>query len=82
MQAVLMDIHLAQSAVETKQIAQDSTSILLLNFYQKILHKHHITPQQLFASFDYYMEHPELMDAMYQQMIIDLSNKEEELKSK
>lgn len=82
MQLVLIDIHTAESAAEIKQLKADSASVFLLQSYNNILHRHHITPEQLFNSFDYYLDNPKKMDAMYQEMIIDLSKKEEVLKSK
>ena len=80
MQEVLMDLNFAESSIEMQNQHSDSSKILLLKYYRQILHHHQITPQQLFNSFDYYLLHPDKMDAMYQDMINELSKKELELK--
>lgn len=73
MQGIIQDIHYAQTEVSLKSINPDSTNKVTVAYYRRIFRLHHVTAQQFLNSFDYYTEHPDMMDEMYQNMINDLT---------
>ena len=80
--SVLMDIHTAQALVESKNLNSDSSLHLIKQYYSRIFATYDISSQQFFNSFDYYIAHPEEMDALYLDMLTELSKREEELQRK
>ena len=73
MQSILTDIHYAQVKVAMESLPADSANTHLVSYYQHVFRLHHITAQQFLDSFDYYTQHPDQMDDVYQNMINDLN---------
>ena len=74
MTRVITDIHLAEAEMQVKSLP-DSTSKSPLSF-QKIFDKDTISKQQYEESLNFYMDHPELLDTIYVQVLNELSKME------
>ncbi len=79
MKQVLIDIHLAEAAIERKQIEGDSATILAQKYYNEIYAVHDITEEQFKKSFTYYRKKPKQFERMYKELIEDMSKSEAEL---
>jgi hypothetical protein len=71
MAIVILDIHLAEAEASMRTLP-DSTSTEKLG-YQKIFDKHQVTRAQYDASLTFYIEHPELLNEVYEIVLNDLS---------
>ncbi len=80
MTEVLKDIHLAEAEASI-QSKPDSLLKQKINF-QKIFEKDSVTKQQYEESLTFYMDHPELLDKIYEQVINDLSRMQGEAAKK
>lgn len=76
MQAILLDMHLAEAVANKKQAPADSVTQVALGLYQKIYTKHQTTEEQFKNSFDFYTAHPVLLDSIYSRVIDELSVQE------
>ena len=79
---ILIDIHLAELSIQVVSSPEDSLKKAISHYYDTIFKIHHITDEDFFKSFNYYLQHPDLMDEIYQEMIIEMSKRESVLKSK
>ncbi|CAN5435719.1 hypothetical protein BH11BAC1_BH11BAC1_03140 [soil metagenome] len=78
---VLVDIHIAQAA--TGLFNSGDTSKYTMNDYiPYILSIHHIEKAVYDSSVDFYTQHPEIMQEMYDDVIDELSKKQGEVSSK
>ena len=71
MTEVITDIHLAEAEASIRTFP-DSTSKEKLSF-QKIFQKHSVTKKQYDESLQFYMEHPEILDTVYDNVLNELS---------
>ncbi len=71
MARVITDIHMAEAEMQVRTLP-DSTSKAPLSF-QKIFDKDTITKQQYEESMAFYIEHPQLLDTVYTQVLNELS---------
>ena len=71
MTEVITDIHLAEAEASIRTFP-DSTSKEKLSF-QKIFQNHSITKNQYDESLQFYMEHPEILDTVYDNVLNELS---------
>lgn len=71
MAAVIKDIHLSEAEMSLRTFP-DSTSKEKLSF-QKIFEKDSITKKQYDESLSFYVDHPQLLDTIYEQVLNDLS---------
>jgi hypothetical protein len=73
---VLTDIHLAEAMLQIKNLGRnDSTRNIAYGYYADIFKHHNITPEQFKRSFDFYTSQPELMSALYDSVITQLSTR-------
>lgn len=75
MAQVLTDIHLAEAETNLK-ILPDSASTILMAIgirLQKIFEKHEITKAQYEKSLSFYIDHPELLNQIYEKVLNALS---------
>lgn len=72
MQSILEDIHYAQIEINIAHLVPDSAKKMDVTYYNRIFRLHHVTAQQFLNSFDYYIQHPDIMDDMYQNMVNEL----------
>lgn len=79
MATVLVDIHIAEAAIERDRLQGDTASMhKAKQFYKEIFAHHTITEGEFKKSFDYYQYHPEQFEAIYADVIERLSRLEGE----
>lgn len=76
MELVLYDMHLAEGVVATVPSGADSNARRALGYYQIIYKKHQVTEEQFKQSFQFYVQHPVLLDSVYGRVIERLSVQE------
>lgn len=80
---VLTDVQEIEAQIQAQGLERnDSTKQVAYGYYKTIFNKHKITPETFKKSFDFYQSHLEMMDKMYDEVIINLSKKEAEEASK
>src|SRR5690242_9962320 len=75
---VIADVHLAQAAAGLYH-PNDSTRFSMKEYLPYILKIHHVTEAQYDTSISFYMANPELMQEIYDSVIVELSKKESEV---
>lgn len=76
MEAVLYDMHLAEGVVATVPHGADSNTRRALGYYQLIYKKHQVSEEQFKNSYQFYVQHPVLLDSVYGRVIEHLSVQE------
>lgn len=77
MSNILMDIHIAHAKVQTlKGINQDSAKILFRYYELDLFQKHNVAESIYYQSYNYYLDHPDLMLEVYTSLVDSLSLKE------
>lgn len=76
MAEVITDIHMAEAETSVRTFP-DSISKEKMSF-QKIFDKHSVTQKQYDESLSFYMEHPEILDTVYVNVLNELSKKQGE----
>jgi hypothetical protein len=75
---VMIDIHLVEAAVSSKNLPRDS-SIIVYDLYEKDVFKKYSIQDSIYRkSFNYYTSHPALMDKLYEMVVDSLSLREEQ----
>lgn len=77
---MLVDIHLVEGARSGTLVLGDTNR--LPDYYARIYEKYGTTESDFKTSFDWYTQHPEKMKAVYEEVIVELSKLEEEVKAK
>lgn len=73
---VLTDIHIAEAKVNDLALSGDTVAVTQAKYFQFVCDKHQITPKQLEKSYQHYTKKPVLLDSIYQQVIVNLSELE------
>ena len=79
---VLSDMHIAETMARNTIHLGDTNVQKVINYYGMIYKKHNITEETFKKSYDYYMQHPLLLDSVYSDIITKLSEKQMHLKAK
>jgi len=79
MKEILIDMHYAD-AYAFQEYRSDSIYRAAAGMYLDIFEKYKVDTASFNASFQYYIEHPKLLDGMYQAMIDTLSARESRLR--
>jgi|ERR1039458_9699160 hypothetical protein len=79
---VLTDIHLAESAITLKFTNKDTSKLQAKVFYDFVYKAHKTTKEQFSKSYDFYVAHPELLNKIYDDVLIELSKKQAEVNKK
>lgn len=77
MEKVMLDVHLLEASVNQNIIKPNNAAPL-----SEIFKKHDITPKQYQESFDYYTQHLDSLDKIYELILIDLSEMQAEARAK
>lgn len=75
---ILADIHIAQAATATFTTG-DTANYSITNYLPFILKNHHVERALYDSSITFYMQHPEIMEEMYDEVINELSKKQGEV---
>jgi hypothetical protein len=82
MVGVLMDVQLAEAAMTMNPYNADLRTLNNSSLPFDVFAKNKITKQQYNESFDYYSQHPELLDEVYASVLENLSKMQAEVMSK
>lgn len=77
MVSILVDIHLVEAASSVTRL-NDVQSFKAQELYPAIYKSHHIDSAAFRRSFDYYLKHPEKLEAIYEKVLNELSRRESE----
>ncbi len=70
---ILVDVHLAESSGDSHGFTMMQSNKLVATKYESVMRKHGTTFLQFKTSFDYYMQHPEKFDEVYQEVVNQLT---------
>ncbi|MFT5954890.1 MAG: hypothetical protein ACI8QD_001740 [Cyclobacteriaceae bacterium] len=76
MVAILLDVHLLEEKLEVMGMPYDSQLIMYDHFERLIFEKHAIDSSAYSQSFNYYIEHPGLIETIYEGVVDSLLVKE------
>jgi len=77
MEKVMLDVHLLEASLSLNVIKPDKAPPL-----SQIFKKHTITPEQYQQNFDYYTQHLDSLNKIYELILIDLSEMQAEARAK
>lgn len=76
MVVIMADMHIADAIAETKAQGGENEKNLSTKYQDRILAQHKITAEQFKQSFDFYENTPDLMNAIYDQVLVEVSKRE------
>jgi hypothetical protein len=76
MENILYDMHLAEGIVGYQSSGLDSNARKVLGYYEQIYKKNNLTKEQFIHSYDFYIQHPVMLDSIYSNIITKLSEQE------
>ena len=77
MAAILTDVQLVEAQIQMEQLERnDSTKAVVYGYYKYIFQKHKISPEQFKTSFMFYSNHLDLLEHIYDDVLINLSKRE------
>ncbi len=79
MVAVLTDVQIAEAAINKQTEVGNFGPDYTAAYYNFIFSKHKITVDIYRKSMEWYTQHPELLDKVYEEVIIELSKKQSEV---
>lgn len=76
MERVLFDLNLAEGAVKIQGLLPDSAEKVIPVYYNQVFAKHNLTREAFMKSYNYYLDHPNKMDKIHDQVLEELSKRE------
>ena len=70
---VLVDIHLAEAAADTRGYTRQEINLMMASKYDTIFQKNETTFEQFKSSYDYYMDHPDEFSEIYSEVVNKLT---------
>jgi hypothetical protein len=70
---IMIDIHLAEAAVQEMRLQKDSAAKVYAVQEKYIFKKHNVSDTVFLVSYNYYVEHPEQLELIYAAVIDTLS---------
>lgn len=77
--ALLTDVQIAEAALTQQATIGKNASDFTASYYKFVFEKHKITSAKYKHSMDWYSQHPELLDKVYEEVINQLSKKQSEV---
>lgn len=77
---IMTDIHLVEGARSGTMFLGDTNA--LPDYYARIYQKHNVTEAEFKTSFEWYATYPEEMKKVYEEVLVNLSKMEEDVKKK
>jgi len=77
--AILTDVQIAEAAITLHTTTGSNGADFTASYYKYIFNKHKITAVKYKRSMDWYAQHPELLDKVYEEVINQLSKKQSEV---
>lgn len=83
MVSFLIDLHLAEAKMNYTEVRNsDSLEVVFRNYEKHLLNQHGFTDSVYLQSYEYYLDHMELMDEIYSDVVDSLSVMNSQLKAK
>ena len=76
----LIDVYLAEARIDNIPIAKDSAIKLFLPYEEKLMKKYNLSDSSLKKTYQFYIDHPKEMEAIYDAVIDTLSLREQRVK--
>lgn len=81
MEEILRDMCKIEARFQRRLSLKNTKHLdMALANYASVFNKHHITEEDFKASYNYYSEHPDQMQALYDSVIVNLTKEQAELK--
>lgn len=77
MQVILADMHIVDAMAETKAQLGMNEKMLTNEYYEQIFKNHHTTRVEFLKSYKFYESNPALLNKMYDDILADISKREE-----
>ena len=77
---IMVDIHLVEGARSGTLLLGDTNK--LPDYYARIYEKYGLTEAEFKTNFDWYTQHPQQLKEVYEEVIVELSKLEEEIRVK
>ena len=74
--SILVDVHLAEAAISINNAQRDTSKVT--EYYEFIYKNHSTTKKQFTESYDFYLAHPEILNKIYDDVLVELSKKQTE----
>lgn len=81
MQEILLDIHLADGIANREGEADNSTESRTITLYKEVFSKYHISEKQFYSSFNYYLQHADTLDRIYENIITEISKEQAQIRT-
>ena len=72
----LMDLHLSEAAVQDLRLKPDSANVVFATVEKYLYKKHKITDSLFYNSYNYYLDHPVILEEIYSAVIDSLTLRE------
>ena len=79
---IMADVHTAEAVIETRQSYPDTALMTFNHAKREILEQHNVTAEQFKETYDFYLEHVDQMDKLYEVVIDTLSVREAKFNAK
>lgn len=77
---ILVDIHIADANLSVSRLFKKMDDEKMKLYYQSVLDKHKISKEELKMNMAYYVEHGDIYNEIYEEVIISLTKKQEKEK--
>lgn len=77
MALIFRDIHLTDALISRKRLNINKNYLKINSYYKDIYEKHGYSRAVIDSSLNFYSSYPELMDVVYDQVLIELSKMED-----
>ena len=77
---LLADIHIAEVTANYKSLG-DTNKVDVKTLYLEIYKKHSITTEEYKKSYHFYLDHPTLLNKMYDEVITELNRRQTEIQN-
>lgn len=81
MQEILLDIHLADGIANREGEADNSTENRTITLYKEVFAKYKISENQFYTSFNFYLQHADTLDKIYEKIITEISKEQAQIKT-
>jgi hypothetical protein len=77
MKLILVDLHVADALAETKGQKGENEKMLAQIFDERVFENFRVSKQEFLKSYHFYEDNPILLNKMYDEILIELSKREE-----
>lgn len=81
MAKVMVDLYLAEARLGDRMLVKDSARKLFMPFEQQLLDKYNLPDSTVFKSYQYYLDHPDEFERIYDSVIDTLNLLEQKLRT-